>query len=303
MLKQLLKVDVFRVLQEREQNLTPATDRGGVLSALCVFLIVVGVANESWLFFRQDWHSTMAVSKHSLQMETVHFNVTFDNFPCSAVNFEAIEASTGRVYEEQQRTAVINKYRVLSGTVILAKHLDTPRNAAGGSNENGEGCQVAGTFDIDKVPGHFVLSAPRLQGRKPPTDFTVHELWFGTTRISTKDIPENLANSLGGFRGEGESPGMLYQFFINIVPTSFEDNRLGFEYTWTHSHVHAEIPPGLYFHHVHSPLSVMYHKPRVTWSHFLTNLCAVAGGVFTVVGFGAAASARLGKLFEREPAN
>lgn len=296
MLRQLLKFDIFRVVQDRDQHLTPATSRGGYLSAVCIALITIGVLNESYLFFRSDWRSTMAVSKHALQMERVHFNITFDNFPCSAMDFEAIEATTGRVYEEQQRTAVVHKWRLVNG-VTIGKHVDVERGG-GVTNENGEGCRVDGTFEIDKVPGHFTITAKHLNPPWGPTDFTIHELWFGSHRLAHSAIAEGLANALGGFRAEREPPSTLYQFFLNIVPTSFEDGRLGFQYTATHSHVQAQLPPGLYVHHVHSPLSVMYHKSRVTWSHFLTNLCAVAGGVFTVVGFGAAAMHRFNRFFD-----
>jgi hypothetical protein len=303
MLRTLLKADVFRVLQDREATLTPASDKGGILSIVCVCLIVLGVGNESWMFFRKDWRSTMAVSKHALQMETVHFNVTFDNFPCGSVEFEAIEASTGRVYEEQQATLKMSRTRIVAGAARRRKG-QLPPLSPNVEGQMGEGCEVAGTFEIDKVPGHFVIAARNLPGgNRPPTDFTINELWFGEKRLSIADIPEALANSLGGFRGEGEPPQTLYQFFVNIVPTSFEDGRLGFQYTSTLSHVQAEIPPGLYFHHVHSPLAVMYHKSRLTWTHYLTNLCAVVGGVFTVVGFGATAAHKAGKWFDRDRSN
>jgi len=297
-LRALLKVDIFRVVQDRDSHLT----RGGWMSAVCVALIILGVANESYLFFRRDWRSTMAVSRHALQMERAHFNVTFDNYPCAALEFEAIEASTGRIYEEQQRTAQITKHRLVNG-VNIGEHTSGGSQAAA-ENENGEGCNFAGSFLLDKVPGHFSIVPRHLGGRQPPNDFTIHELWFGETRIATRDIAEGLANALGGFRSDaGQPPGTLYQFFLNIVPTSFDDGRIGFEYTSTHSHVQADIPAGLYFHHVHSPLSVMYHRATTSWTHFLTNLCAVVGGVFTVVGFGAAAANRLSRYFDKDGSN
>jgi hypothetical protein len=304
LLRSLLKVDIFRVVQDRDQHLTPATSRGGWISAVCVVLIALGVANESWLFFRQDWRSTMAVSKHALQMEECHFNITFDNYPCAALEFEAIEASTGRIYEEQQATAKIEKFRLVNGVNIGAHAASSQQQQAlpqGGVAENGEGCLFTGSFMLDKVPGHFSIIPRNLGGSRPPTDFTIHGLWFGEKRIATRDIAEGLANALGGFRSDpGQPVGTLYQFFLNIVPTSFDDGRIGFEYTATHSHVQADIPAGLYFHHVHSPLSVMYHRATTTWAHYLTNLCAVVGGVFTVVGFGAAAANKVSKLFDRE---
>ena len=307
LLRSLLKVDIFRVVQDRDQHLTPATSRGGWISAVCVALIVLGTINESYLFFRRDWRSTMAVSRHALQMERAHFNVTFDNYPCAALDFEAIEASTGRIYEEQQATAQIVKYRLVNGVNIGAaaasEHENNNGGGGGGVSQNGEGCQFTGTFLLDKVPGHFSIVPRRLQGggQMAPNDFTIHELWFGETRIATRDIAEGLANALGGFRSDAsQPPGTLYQFFLNIVPTSFDDGRIGFEYTATHSHVQADLPAGLYFHHVHSPLSVMYHRATTSWTHYLTNLCAVVGGVFTVVGFGAAAANKVSSWFDRD---
>lgn len=298
MLKLALKVDFFRVVQDRDQHLTPATQRGGYLSVICVALIVLGFLNESYLYLRSDMRSTMAVSKHALAMEPVHFNVTFHNFPCYAMTVEMIDPSTARVYEEQQKTLHLRRIRLHeAGRTPVGEYHD----GEGNKGFDGEGCRLEGDFSIDKVPGNFIMTANRWnrpQQELPSTDFTIHELWFGVVRISEKDIDEHLANALAGVSRKGEPPQTLYQFFLSIVPTSFYDGRLGFQYTAIHNSVQAPIAPGLYFRHAHSPLSVMYEPSPLTFSHYVTNLCAVIGGVFTVVGLGVRATGKVAALLE-----
>ncbi|KAJ1501061.1 Endoplasmic reticulum-Golgi intermediate compartment protein 3 [Coelomomyces lativittatus] len=42
--------------------------------------------------------------------------------------------------------------------------------------------------------------------------------------------------------------------------------------------------PGLFFHFDISPMLVLHEETQKSWSYFLTSLCAVVGGVFTVSG-------------------
>ena len=168
-----------------------------------------------------------------------------------------------------------------------------------GTSERNEGCRVTGTFDIDKIPGNFIFAAIRDQhliqndkGQNERTDFVIHELWFGPARLSTHDIDNGLANALGGVSEVGDVPQTIYQMHITIIPTVFVDgkgrvDRVGYQYTATYNHVQADLAPGLYFRHQHSAMSVEYKPTHQTWSHFLTNLCAIVGGVITVVGFAA----------------
>jgi hypothetical protein len=63
--------------------------------------------------------------------------------------------------------------------------------------------------------------------------------------------------------------------------------KIGYQYTATFSKAHAPdtLPPGVFFRHQHTALAVEYRYEYQTWSHYFVHVCAVIGGVYTVMGF------------------
>lgn len=297
--QQVLKVDLFRVVQDRDAHLTPASKSGAVLSTVCAFLIAVLVLNESILFFSNDLRSSMFVAENKLKKELVHFNVSFPRFPCAVMGFEAYDPSTGTHIREHEESLKMKKFRLVPGTLVtMAPYVESPASRSANSNE---GCRLEGTFYIDAVPGNFLLSASRggFGQEIPLTEFVFHSLWFGDAeklpRVMSHApmLDTALFNTLRGqTHDEGYPPRTIYQFFLQIVPTYLKYEKtdeivdIWYQYTAHHSTVTTEgVPPGIYFRHQHTPIAVEYVIPHKTWSHFLVQLCAIVGGVFTVVGF------------------
>jgi endoplasmic reticulum-Golgi intermediate compartment protein 3 len=51
-----------------------------------------------------------------------------------------------------------------------------------------------------------------------------------------------------------------------------------------HNEVHKNVVPGVFIIYDLSPIMVHITETRKSFLHFLTNLCAVIGGVFTIAG-------------------
>ena len=288
-MQKFLAVDMFRVIQEPDRTLTQRTSRGAALTAVAAVLAFLMVSNEAYLFFRTDLRSSMAVSKCDMRMELLHFNVSFPAIPCHTVVFEALDPMSGRVFTEQQKTVEMRRTRLVKDTTVaIGEHNE------GDGVRKLEGCRVEGTCQIDKVPGNFMIAARghTHEYGNPNFHFVIHHLWVGDAFPPEDEIPAKLANALGGLEEKGQPPNSVYQFFLSIVPTVFDEGtrveHLGFQYTATFNHVQADIPPGLYFRHQHSPIAVEYSHRWQTWSHFLVNLCAITGGLITCIGFVAA---------------
>ncbi|CAI8585539.1 unnamed protein product [Vicia faba] len=47
---------------------------------------------------------------------------------------------------------------------------------------------------------------------------------------------------------------------------------------------HLQSLPGVFFFYDLSPIKVTFTEQHVSFLHFLTNVCAIVGGVFTVSG-------------------
>lgn len=86
----------------------------------------------------------------------------------------------------------------------------------------------------------------------------------------------------------------MFQHYLKIVPTRYENihreviNSYQFSVT-KHKKVVSIMTgesgmPGIFFQYELSPLMVKYTESVKSLGHFLTNVCAIIGGVYTVAG-------------------
>jgi hypothetical protein len=82
---------------------------------------------------------------------------------------------------------------------------------------------------------------------------------------------------------------MMYQYFLKIVPTEFDflngKQTRTFQYSVSKQDQivsHGGGLPGVFFMLDHSPMRVIYSESKPTFSSFLTSICAIIGGIFSV---------------------
>ena len=172
----------------------------------------------------------------------------------------------------------------------------------------GEGCNFHGSIRINKVGGnfHFAPGKSFQQGAMHVHDLlplakfpfnmshTINKLSFG------EDFP-GAVNPLDGerkilVREEPLAPGTsenssMYQYFLKVVPTKYTAYRKSElktnQYSVTENEKSFENSaglPGVFFFYDISPIKVSYTKSKLTFLNFLTSVCAIVGGVFTVSG-------------------
>lgn len=140
----------------------------------------------------------------------------------------------------------------------------------------------------------------------------INRLSFG------KDFP-GMVNPLDGTYKDHARTGVqgMWQYYVKVVPTTFtrslgrtlQTNQFSVtehfkpvggaergipgEETWapalacvlcTAHRCEALLPAGIFFFYDLSPIKVRYTEKRGGFLHFLTNVCAIVGGVFTVSG-------------------
>merc|ERR1712232_496004 len=98
----------------------------------------------------------------------------------------------------------------------------------------------------------------------------------------------------------------MYQYFVKVVPTIYESsdqttiNTNQFSVTEHTRQVSTKSSnpqgghnhggggggglPGVFFMYDLSPIMVKFTERRKSFAHFLTGVCAIIGGVFTVAG-------------------
>uniref|UniRef100_A0AAY5ELB8 Endoplasmic reticulum-Golgi intermediate compartment protein n=1 Tax=Electrophorus electricus TaxID=8005 RepID=A0AAY5ELB8_ELEEL len=167
--------------------------------------------------------------------------------------------------------------------------------------QKNEGCQVYGFLEVNKVAGNFHF-APGKSFQQ--SHVHVHDLQsFGLDNINMthlikhlsfgKDYP-GIINPLDGTNIAAPQASMMYQYFVKIVPTVYvkgdgevvKTNQ--FSVTRHEKVANGLIGdqglPGVFVLYELSPMMVKFTEKQRSFTHFLTGVCAIIGGVFTVAG-------------------
>eukprot|EP00262_Sarcandra_glabra_P008844 TRINITY_DN226_c0_g1_i1.p1 TRINITY_DN226_c0_g1~~TRINITY_DN226_c0_g1_i1.p1 ORF type:complete len:297 (+),score=51.63 TRINITY_DN226_c0_g1_i1:243-1133(+) len=165
--------------------------------------------------------------------------------------------------------------------------------------EEGEGCNIHGFLEVSKVAGNFHFALGKsfhqsnirlhdilaLQTESFNISHRINKLSFG------EEFP-GVVNPLDGARWSQQSSSGMYQYFIKVVPTIYTGIRgrkiLSNQFSVTEhfrgANGYPQPLPGVFFFYDFSPIKVTFTEENVSLLHFLTNVCAIVGGVFTVSG-------------------
>ena len=167
---------------------------------------------------------------------------------------------------------------------------------------DGQGCQMAGYLEVNRVAGNFHFTPGKafqyshLEAHDTKAfeeglfnvSHTINELAFG-------DSYPGVVNPLDGVMSavSKDVKAAMYIYYAKVVPTQYtslygtEIDTNQFSVT-EHSRPVAEdtsgVLPGVYVFYELSPIMVKFKESRESFSHFLTQLCAILGGIFTVAG-------------------
>jgi len=165
-----------------------------------------------------------------------------------------------------------------------------------------EGCNMYGFLEVNKVSGNFHFAPGKSFQQQ---NVHIHDLQGFGRRVF------NMTHTIKALSFGHEYPGMenpldehveialdegsaMYQYFTKIVPTTYrkisgQEIKTNQYSVTTHKRVmdpaRGEVGlPGVFFMFELSPILVQLTESRRSFMHFLTSLCAIIGGVFTVAG-------------------
>nr|AWW16504.1 endoplasmic reticulum-Golgi intermediate compartment protein 3-like protein [Ipomoea pes-caprae] len=167
-------------------------------------------------------------------------------------------------------------------------------------DEEGEGCNIHGSLEVNKVAGNFHFSPGKsfhhsivhlsdllaFQMDTYNISHTINKLSFGAS------IP-GVVNPLDKVHWVQETPNGMYQYFLKVVPTIYTNirghkiNSNQFSVTEHYKSTelgHFNLHPGVFFFYDLSPIKVTFTEEHVPFLHFLTSVSAIIGGIFTVAG-------------------
>lgn len=169
----------------------------------------------------------------------------------------------------------------------------------------GKGCKMEARFHVNKVPGNFHLSTHAYKHEQhekyggtppatPPADMThaIESLTFGHAH----QFDAAAFGIEGSFDPLHHKPGVngtlvIHEYVLKIVPTVFTDGSMTlhpYQYTYAYRAVSGgdfgAVDSTIWFRYDMSPITVHYKLHRKPFYHFLTTICAIIGGTFTVAG-------------------
>ncbi|XVF77603.1 hypothetical protein PTKIN_Ptkin14bG0059200 [Pterospermum kingtungense] len=169
------------------------------------------------------------------------------------------------------------------------------------------GCRIEGYVRVKKVPGNLVISARSeahsFDASQMNMSHVISHLSFGKTispqvLSDVKRLLPYLGRSHDKLNGRSFinhkdlNANVTIEHYLQVVKTevvtrrSSREQTLIEEYEYTsHSSLAQSLQiPVAKFHFELSPMQVLVTENAKSFSHFLTNLCAIIGGVFTVAG-------------------
>ncbi|XP_077992313.1 endoplasmic reticulum-Golgi intermediate compartment protein 1-like isoform X2 [Glandiceps talaboti] len=275
----------FDVYRKIPKDLTQPTLAGAMVSICSVLFIVFLLLSEFTSFIAPDVRSELYVDNPGeIEKLRVRVNISLPKLKCEFIGLD-IQDDMGR-----------HEVGFLENTQKI------PLN-------NNAGCRFEAEFKINKVPGNFHISTHAAGNRQPQVpDFAhnIHHLIFGD---DIQHLNVNAAfNSLGGRNKTSGKPETSHDYYMKIVPTVYEDvwgaTNVSYQYTYAYKdyvafgHGHRVLP-AIWFRYDISPITVKYHETRAPFYTFITTICAIVGGTFTVAGIIDSMIYSAGEIFKK----
>lgn len=294
----------FDVYRQVPKNMQEHTITGSVVSIVSILLIAYLFFSELSEFLTVEVTSDMFVD-HTEDTGNDHaeihinMNITVPAIPCAIVSVDAQDVMGTHVMDVKGQ---LHKTRVdADGNVILvngepSSKTETPEE------QKGEGCRIHGYIVVKRVPGNFHVSAHAYTdlvhifypNGNMNCSHIVHDLWFGeeTHKLHTKETDAQ-TNPLAGVSkidlSDGTGESRSYEYYIKIVPTNYHhihgEQTESFQFVASSNEIVGRYRlPAIYFRYDMSPITVEFRESQMALSHFLVQVCAIVGGVFTVLG-------------------
>uniref|UniRef100_A0A8C7GA00 Endoplasmic reticulum-Golgi intermediate compartment protein n=1 Tax=Oncorhynchus kisutch TaxID=8019 RepID=A0A8C7GA00_ONCKI len=240
-------LDIYRKVPK---DLTQPTYTGAVVSIICCVFMLFLFLSELKGFIATEIVNELYVDdpdKNSGGKIDVSLNISLPNLHCDLVGLD--------IQDEMGRHEVGH----------IDNSMKVPLN-------HGHGCRFEGEFTINKT------SDPPLH--RPLTPHYVQNV-------------QGAFNALGGADRLVSNPLASHDYILKIVPTVYEDlsgkQRFSYQYTVAnkeyvaYSHT-GRIIPAIWYRYDLSPITVKYTEKRQPLYRFITTICAIIGGTFTVAG-------------------
>ncbi|NWH39793.1 ERGI1 protein, partial [Chloropsis hardwickii] len=254
----------FDIYRKVPKDLTQPTYTGAIISVCCCLFILFLFLSELTGFIATEIVNELYVDdpdKDSGGKIEVNLNISLPNLHCELVGLD--------IQDEMGRHEVGH----------IDNSMKIPLN-------NGDGCRFEGHFSINKVPGNFHVSthSATAQPQNPDMTHVIHKLSFGD-KLQVHNVHGAFnalegADKLSSNRGGSFMADTLWDEVAHTLchfPLFFPQEYVAYSHT-------GRIIPAIWFRYDLSPITVKYTERRQPLYRFITSICAIIGGTFTVAG-------------------
>lgn len=318
-------LDIYR---DVPKDLTEQTVTGATVSVISLLFIAYLFLSELIAYRSVEIKSSHFVDMpinakdidpHNDAMIMIQMNISCPSIPCALLSVDAQDIMGTHVVDvggrlHKSRTDAFGNIKFNSNGIPLSESSVSPQE------QIGEGCNVHGTMVVAMVPGNFHISAHAhaellntfVSNMNLNVSHTIHYLFFGETE-ELREIPAATLDPLKSSTkithapstGQFDNIQSSYEYYIKVVPTQYEklNGQLiqSYQYTANSHEVFGRYRlPAAYFRYDFSPITMKYTATRTNLAHFLVQVCAIIGGVFTVLGLVSASAHALVKKYKSE---
>lgn len=298
--KRLHQIDFFRALP---LELSQPSGLGSCVSVLSVAVMFLLFATQTTRFNTVHFDNSMVLDMPTDSTVMMYINMTMHNLPCSVASLDVDDAMSTHLVNVH---GPLHKTRISYNSSTDVTHVLDPEQDA--EHQIGEGCHLYGAVPIKLCPGAVHISAhahpdlvakvvqPNYQGQLN-ISHTIHSLTFGRlphlnvmTDMRMYNALQNTSHYLSTLDDQNRAQ-FVHEYILNVVPTQWValngETQRSYQYTTSSNQVEFYNPmfmSAVYFRLNFSPITARITETAITWSEYMTALCAIIGGVFTVSG-------------------
>lgn len=260
------RLDVYRKVPK---DLTQPTVTGAIISVCCCTFMCLMLLSELYNFISPEIVSDLFVDNPGNLSGTisVHLKISLPRLQCEYVGLD--------IQDDQGRHEVGMLNNTEKKPIV-----------------DGKGCLFIVDFHVNKVPGNFHVST-HSAAHQPAggADFAhvIHELRFGDEVPAASALRDASFGPLQGHTALDHPAAASHENLLKVVPTIFVDlsgrQLVGYQYTYvSRARQQYGRSPAIWFKYELNPITVRYQERRPPLYTFLTTVCAIVGGTFTVAG-------------------
>jgi hypothetical protein len=277
--------------------------------------------NELSSFLKIKTVSDMLVDTNSNSDKlTINIDIVLYKLPCSIVSIDAqdIMGSHSLNVHGLITKTKLDKNGNSLGSFLEAKTGDKKPAQSGGHNHNNvqmpnydevkkailaeEGCKLEGTIQVLRVPGNFHISthaygniiAKLISEGISTSDLShkINHISFGD-ETDIKNIKSKfdvgILNPIDGVEKIDHTKQKMYEYYLKVVPTTYIDvngeSLSAHQFTSnSNENVSNMMISTIFFRYDISPILIRITEYKQPFFHFFIQICAIVGGMFTVMG-------------------